>query len=70
MTVPNILSDAWLKGNFLIPADDDIRRELLKVLEGNRHSGFMFLPGNENARTLLEARIEAIIAYNNTTGAK
>jgi hypothetical protein len=64
MPVPKIIfEDTWLKGNFLIPADGRIRRELRKQLETYSRDGVMFIRGNEGVLSMLKARIAAIDAY-------
>ncbi len=65
MTVPKrIFEDTWVKGNFLIPADKSVRTELRQQLENYSRAGVMFVPGNEEVRSILKARIAAIDAYD------
>lgn len=51
-------------GNFLIPADQQIRTEVLRKLQSQLHSGAAYMPGYEEERQLLRARICALEAYD------
>lgn len=69
MSVPGyIFIEAWLKGNFLIPLDDQIRSELLRTFSTHAHTGVMFRPGNEKFLKELQARIAALEAYEKIIG--
>src|SRR3989338_1247195 len=54
----------FLEANFVIPADKDARDELRRKLEEYSHYGVMHLPENKKVRTILQARIMAIEAYD------
>jgi len=65
MPVPKIIfEDAWMKGNFLIPADKGVRIELRQQLETYSRTSIMFLPRNKGVLLMLRARIAAIDAYD------
>ncbi len=59
-----IFSKEWLGGNFLIPADKAFRIELRQKLELYSRMGIMFMPGKEDVRTVLLARLAAIDAFD------
>ena len=60
----HILDKTWLEGNFLIPADQGIRIELRQMLDVCSHTGVMYLDGGEKARTVVQARLAALEAYD------
>ena len=63
--VPDYIFDsAWQKGNFLIPADKEIRNELKHVLEGFSRYGIMWKPENAKTRSVLTVGIVVIEAYD------
>ena len=62
-----IFDKAWQEGNFLIPADKELRIELRRKLEKFSHYGVMWLPENEKIRKLLLSRVAAIDAYDGNT---
>lgn len=59
-----IFSVAWLEGNFLIPSNKELRKELYRNLYTYSRYGVMFLPENNKVRMVLRARLAALEAYN------
>ena len=63
--VPEYVFDkTWQEANFIVPTNDNIRKELREKLEGFTHYGVMNLPENQKAMKILEARVAAIDAYD------
>lgn len=57
------LCSEWQSGNFCIPSDASIRRELRKRLFDFLHTGVSYLEKNKGARRSAEARLTAIDAF-------
>jgi hypothetical protein len=59
-----INNTAWLEGNFCIPADHVLRKELRLELESILSTDQRHLQENAKAMTVVLARLTAINAYN------
>lgn len=65
--VPDFVFDRnWREGNFHIPSNPGLRKELLEKLQVYPHYGITYMPENEAARAEIAARTAALEAYNAT----
>lgn len=63
--VPDFVFDKnWREGNFQIPSNSGLRKELLEKLQIYPHYGITYMPENDAARAEISARIAALEAYN------
>ncbi len=63
-----LLDKVWREGNFLIPADKGLRRELRQKLERALLDNEMYSSKHSESRAVLSARVAALYAYDFETG--